>query len=419
MSRRSLSPEFDLRIADWLEDDPDHAPDAVLETVLAAFPSIPQRRASRVPWRTRSMTMSMTSRLLAGAAAVAVVLVGGMFLLRPGGNNQVGGPSPSAVPSSPLASPRESPAGSAETAMTAKDLTATFTSARYGFSVGYPAAWTATPATRSWSAGQKNNWSSGINDELAGANVRFSGAGQALAQDQTADEWLAEYGAVFGSSGDPATWPTVRIDGLEGRIGFDGVPAGGGSISVGGVAFDAVVVSGPYAYNFNMDGNVDRATFDAFLATVKLPDVPALEKTFTSPRAGYSIGYPASWTATPATKAWTTGYETEAFSDHIGTAPSIDGTSMKLPAGTTFDAWFAAYDADRVKGTCGGPSLNEEITIDGAVGHLDIHCPVVYIEAVVPKGGRVYVFTMFRPFNRPLFETLIGSVHLTPTTAKN
>jgi hypothetical protein len=92
----------------------------------------------------------------------------------------------------------------------------------------------------------------------------------------------------------------------------------------------------------------------------------------------------------------------------------------------SFDAWFTGYDADRVVGTaCGAPSLNEDIVIDGAVGHLDVHCSATYLEAVVPKGGRVYVFTMFAPlslnapYSRPLLETLLASVHLTPATAKN
>ena len=40
-----LDPAFDPRIADWLEADPDRAPREVLDTVLAALPSIPQRRA--------------------------------------------------------------------------------------------------------------------------------------------------------------------------------------------------------------------------------------------------------------------------------------------------------------------------------------------------------------------------------------
>jgi hypothetical protein len=407
MSRRSLSPEFDPRIADWLEDDPDHAPEAVLETVVAAFPSIPQRRASRVPWRTRSM--SMTSRLMAGAAAVAVVLVGGLFLLRPGGGLNVGASA--------------SPSASGSTPPTALVLDQTFVSDRYGYSVAYPRAWTSFQSSLPWRSGDENMWGSGINDELTGPGIRFSGAAQALAGGQTADAWLRDYGspigALAGQGSGPADWPTVTIGGVPGWIDIDDRAASAGTVAPGGRIFDAVVVSGGYGFNFNMDGNVDRATFDAFLATVKLPALPVLDTTFTSSLAGYAIGHPAAWPVTPATKAWTSGYETKALSDHIGTAPSIDGTSMKLPAGTTFDAWFAAYDADRAKGTCGAASNNEAITIDGAIGHLDVHCPSTYLEAVVSKGGRVYVFTMFRPFNRPLFETLVGSVHLMPASAKN
>ena len=44
---RSTEPDFDQRIADWLEDDPNLAPRQAIETVLAAYPSIPQRRPMR------------------------------------------------------------------------------------------------------------------------------------------------------------------------------------------------------------------------------------------------------------------------------------------------------------------------------------------------------------------------------------
>ena len=53
---RSDEPLFEPRIADWLEDDPHAAPDQALDVVLAAFPSIKQRRAWRVPWRVPGMT---------------------------------------------------------------------------------------------------------------------------------------------------------------------------------------------------------------------------------------------------------------------------------------------------------------------------------------------------------------------------
>jgi Tol biopolymer transport system component len=108
MNRRSMDPGFDQRIADWLEDDPANAPDAVLTTVLAAFPSIPQRRAMRAPWRLRPMTLS--ARLLAAAIAIAVVAAGGLLILRPGG------PS---VSSSPSAPPSGAPSASTTAVVTA------------------------------------------------------------------------------------------------------------------------------------------------------------------------------------------------------------------------------------------------------------------------------------------------------------
>jgi hypothetical protein len=404
MSRSSTTPEFDHRIADWLEDDPDDAPESVLATVLAAFPSIPQRRASRVPWR--NLPMTQTSRLLAGAAAIVVVFVGGVLLLRPGPDSGVGGASPSAPPASPRPS-----------AMAILDTT--FASDRYGYTVKYPMAWTAVRSTLAWSADDATTGGSGVTDELRGTGIRFSGASQLLSSGQTADAWIREFaspvGALAGQGGSPENWPTVTIGGAPGWIDIVGGADPTGKVP--GTIFDAVVVAGRYGYNFTMDGSVDRATFEAFLASVKLPSIPALDTTFTSPLGGYTIDHPAAWAVTPAPKAWTSGYETQRVSDQVGAAPRIYGTSMKLPAGTTFEAWFAAYDADRVLGTaCGAASRNEDIAIDGAMGHLDVHCPK-YLEAVVLKGGRVYVFTMFTPFSRPLFESLIATVHLTPATA--
>ena len=41
-------PLFDPRLAEWLEEDPNAAPDQALDVVLASFPSINQRRAVRV-----------------------------------------------------------------------------------------------------------------------------------------------------------------------------------------------------------------------------------------------------------------------------------------------------------------------------------------------------------------------------------
>jgi len=61
---------FDDRIADWLEDDPAHAPAQLLETVLAAVPSVPQGRAGQA-WRPAALPRWWQ---LAAAATVVVVL---------------------------------------------------------------------------------------------------------------------------------------------------------------------------------------------------------------------------------------------------------------------------------------------------------------------------------------------------------
>lgn len=89
---RSDEPLFDPRLADWLEDAPHRAPDDALEVVLAAFPSIKQRRAWRVPWRAPQMTTPIRLGL---AAAAIVVAVGGAYLLAPRSAPGVGGPTPS------------------------------------------------------------------------------------------------------------------------------------------------------------------------------------------------------------------------------------------------------------------------------------------------------------------------------------
>jgi hypothetical protein len=79
----------------FIEAGPTEAPDRVVEAALTTIHSTPQERDWHVPWRTRPMTQTL--RLLAGAAALAAVVVGGVFILRPGSGSDVGGrPSPTA-----------------------------------------------------------------------------------------------------------------------------------------------------------------------------------------------------------------------------------------------------------------------------------------------------------------------------------
>src|SRR4051794_20235536 len=91
-------PGFDQRIADWLEDDPDHAPAAVFETVVAAVPSISQRRSWRSHWRFPPML-----RLAAVFAAIAFTATA-LALLPPRQSSPGVAPTPSTV-SSEIPSP--------------------------------------------------------------------------------------------------------------------------------------------------------------------------------------------------------------------------------------------------------------------------------------------------------------------------
>ena len=123
---RSTELDFDQRISDWLEDDPNLAPRQAIETVLAAYPSIPQRRPMGLPRRLTTMTMPIR---LATAAVVGVLAVGGAYYLSQPAQPAVGPPaptssaSPSPAPTSqpPATSAAEAGSGSAHYEITGPD----------------------------------------------------------------------------------------------------------------------------------------------------------------------------------------------------------------------------------------------------------------------------------------------------------
>jgi Tol biopolymer transport system component len=95
----------DRRVADWLEDDPDTAPDAVLDTVLAAFPSIPQRRRLFGLAGRRTGGARAALKFALGAAASVAMALAALEVILPG---SIGVGWPTATPLSPaLAFDRE------------------------------------------------------------------------------------------------------------------------------------------------------------------------------------------------------------------------------------------------------------------------------------------------------------------------
>ncbi|HEY8168547.1 MAG TPA: hypothetical protein VIF84_07525 [Candidatus Limnocylindrales bacterium] len=265
-------------LSDWLvEEAPSGAPDRI---VLAASDRIDHTKQRRLGAAWRSGLMRVNWQLATAAVVgVLIIVLGAAWMMRPSGG--VGGPvaTPSPTPTAASSSSAVSPSATAAN-LTGADLTANFTSTLHGYSVRYPDAWTVTPATETWVAGVRNAWGSGMNDELSLPDVaRFSGASQRLAEGQTAEEWLR----LSTGYEDPSVMPTIDIGDQQGFIDADGtaVPSGitPGSVASGGVMYDVVVVVDGRGYNFNMDGVVDRSSFEAMLASVTFDAGSAVDAT--------------------------------------------------------------------------------------------------------------------------------------------
>ena len=200
-------PEFEGDLNHWLEDGPTSAPDRVVDSVLAAFPSMPQRRgASRAAWG--SPLIRDHAFALVRVAAVAVVAIGGVLLLNRLPSNEVGSlPAPS-VSASSSTSPSGSPVASLAPSSIDTSAWTSFRSARHGFSVRYPEDWTVTPATESWPSADAPGPPDPMLDMFIAPNlVTFAVVSQPLPNGETGDAWLARHEEA-GAARDPAVcWP--------------------------------------------------------------------------------------------------------------------------------------------------------------------------------------------------------------------
>jgi hypothetical protein len=274
---RSDEPLFDPRLADWLEDDPHAAPDGALEVVLAAFPSIKQRRAMRVPWRYPDV--STPYKLAFAAAAIVVAVVGSAYLLgRPPAEPGVGG------------SPTPSPSPSASTDSLDVSTWTAFTSSRYGFSAKYPATFEAVPSTTFWRMpNTPGNMFDGFRDD--GAVKWLNGISMLLPEGATQDDWYDEYRRDLVEDEEPwepvacftprEDWEPTTVDGVaaELRVGCDGLEA---YVFVAG----RVYVFGAYGYDGVNPPTVEpgvskelRDLFELWLTTITLDPTSAVEPT--------------------------------------------------------------------------------------------------------------------------------------------
>lgn len=270
MSRHTSSPDFEPRIADWLESDPDRAPAEVLPTVLAAYPLIPQRRASRVPGRLPTMPRFA----LIGAAAATVAVVGlGVVLLapRPPSPAVISGPgiSPSATPStSPSASPGlPDPSPDLDgPAIPVFDKRTDPTPS--GLSLGYPTGWAIAAPPADGALEPTDSLALTWGDASPGKVplAKLYAYSVALQDGETADEWIASQTATGSGLTCPVEFlrDVVRIGDRAGVL----VESNCGLLG-GRRHYRALAVVGQRGYTVHMDTTIlDRAWFEALLASV-------------------------------------------------------------------------------------------------------------------------------------------------------
>lgn len=264
MNRRN-DPLFDGRIADWLEDGPDRAPDQALQVVLAAVPLLRQRRRGLGlgPWRIDRMTTSF--KFAIGAAAALVVALGGIYLLSPGSGPGVGVPAPSptiaTTPSPvPSASATPSPSPSVVTSLT------TYESSRYGYRLGYPSDWQVQPAQVDWTTDGAPQIEIGEADRFDKTQVRYpfmDVAAKPLAAGTSLDAFIADWDAMPGQCERLGPRETTTIGGESARI----VPA---TCAPFGPFFEVMVAHGDRLYLialFAGDEATARPLLDRILAT--------------------------------------------------------------------------------------------------------------------------------------------------------
>jgi hypothetical protein len=259
---RLSDPGFDVRIADWLEADPDLAPPDLMRTVESALPSIPQRRVMHLPWR--STRMSTFAKL--AVAAVAVVAVGavGIYALQPRSVPGVG--------AAPTVSPSPSPSATASPSPTpmpsSPPLSETFTSPTNGVSIAYPVGWSTRPATEPWTT----NWPlfpQQTGDVIYDPTLRdhlFIGLSSQPLAGKDGGQWASDTLA----EGDCVPSSPVTIDGAAGLIA---VGCKAAAVTLDGRGYLIVLYTS--ADDARLGEVYDGAWFEQLLATVDLQPTEA------------------------------------------------------------------------------------------------------------------------------------------------
>ena len=221
---------FERATRAFLDEGSDRTSAATIDSVLLAVRTTPQERDLRIPWRTAHMSTPM--RVVAAIAVVVVIGVALLIGLGLGtGSSTVGGPggaspTPAPTPSVPPPSPSPQPSVATGTASWT-----TYTSNRYGFSIGHPADWTERPAVSTWAlpAGNGSAGAGGPDDPMGTSTEGFIAPGEtvlvsawsaAVAPGTSAAAWIQAYcpKATSPCTGIAAQSAAVSMDGHTGSL---------------------------------------------------------------------------------------------------------------------------------------------------------------------------------------------------------
>jgi hypothetical protein len=438
---------FERLALSWIAEGPTTAP---TEPVRAAMAEIAETGQDRTPWPRWWSLNPATSRtglrvaIVAVAAFVAIALLVS-FAVIGGRPAPTVPPAPSPAPTAaPTIAPSRPPATlqPAPTAVPGPplDLPSTFTSARYGYTIGIGNGWTTEPATITWS-GPDN--SGPVLDHIAvtGKDTEITGASEALLPGQTFDAWIDTFQPQVivteqpCMGGDPSTWPTAQVNGVAWRWQH-GCQADVALTEQDGRAYVFTAVYGMQGNDLTPSEFLEvlaTVSFDA--AAVPPPEAPpALDSTFTSDRNGYSLRYPSGWTTKQATAAAPHDFR-PAINDPSWDVLANDSarlyvTSVALRPGETTDDWIHAYclfsrtgwtpscsDAPGIWWPTPFGSASGWITTDGdGVGSFPEADSRTY-QATAIQDGRAYEIRLEGNVGPEVIRAILATMQLNPAAA--
>jgi len=212
---------------------------------------------------------------LATALVVAVVLGGVALNVRRAADT---GPAASAAIATPSSVSSAAPSASNFPAFVSHvdNLSKTWTSPLYGYSVRIDPTWTVTSATVSIDNPKSTDATALDSFAVTGTDTTINGAATALGK-STFDAWLTSHHADVAKAvpagcdgGDPSTWPTVAVGG---QLGYLDQLCNAAEVSVH--VGDRVYTFGWGSSTFNAGQHLEMKQFETVLENVTFPQAAA------------------------------------------------------------------------------------------------------------------------------------------------